>query len=203
LRDFTDITIILDRSGSMGSIRDATIKGINDFITETRNVPGDGVFSLVQFDDKYENVYTNISQKEVPLLNRDTFVPRGDTALIDAVCRTIDETGQRLAAMPEEQRPNKVLLVIMTDGFENASQKYTRRDMCDRITHQKEKYNWKIVYLGANQDAIAEGGKYGIGTQQAMTYTATAAGVRTATASLNSSAARWKLGHMNDFVLDK
>jgi hypothetical protein len=103
--NFADITMILDRSGSMSAIQDATIKGFNEFVQEQRAVPGDGCWSLVQFDDQYEVVYAQKPQHDVPLLTSGTFQPRGSTALIDAVCRTIDDTGRRFSAMPEEQRP--------------------------------------------------------------------------------------------------
>jgi hypothetical protein len=181
----------------MSSIQDATIKGLNDFIREQREVPGDGCWSLVQFDDQYEVVYSQRDQHDVPLLTPRTFQPRGSTALIDAVCRTIDDTGRRLAATPEDERPSKVLMVIMTDGYENASHEFMTRDLNARVSHQRDKYSWQFLYLGANQDAIAEAAKYGIAKGAAMTYQATVQGTQSAFRAANRGTRRWKVDGNN------
>ncbi len=201
--DYTDITMILDRSGSMGAIRNATIKGFNDFVTEQKKIPGDGCWSLLQFDDPasargageaFPNVVVDQKpQDAVPALTRETFVPRGNTALIDAVCLTIDAIGRRLADTPEHLRPAKVLVVIMTDGQENSSREFSRDDLNERIAHQRAKYSWQFVFLGANQDAIAEAGKYGIRAGSALTYQATVQGTEQAFQKLFSGTRNWKL----------
>jgi hypothetical protein len=190
--NFTDITIILDRSGSMSAIRDGTINGINGFIEEQRGVPGDGFWTLVQFDHEYEVVYSQISQEQVRLLKRETFQPRGNTALIDAVCRTIHETIARLAGLPDEEYPSGVMFVIMTDGLENASRTFRREDLKKLIERQENEFNWQFVFLGANQDAIAEGAKYGI-HQNAMNYDYTDAGTARALGAVCMGTRAWKL----------
>lgn len=205
MRDYTDITIILDRSGSMAGIREATIEGVNGFIQAQNELPGDGCWSLVQFDDNYERHYQCRSGKEVPMLNMDTYVPRGATALIDAVCKTIDETGTRLFYSPEDKRPNKVLMVIMTDGLENASHQFTKLQLNHKITHQREKYNWQFVFLGANQDAIAEAVKYGVPASSSMTFAATPTGQHVNCMALNKNTRHWKAEgneSCKEFVID-
>src|ERR1700733_8270932 len=145
MRNYTDVTMILDRSGSMNCIREPTVSGMNNLIREQDERPGGGCYSLVQFDDQYEVVYS--AKEEAPLLTQETFVPRGSTALIHAVCKTIDDTGARLAALPEHMRPNRVLLVIMTDGLHNSDVPgYTKEGMTRRITEQREKYRWQFVF---------------------------------------------------------
>jgi hypothetical protein len=107
-------------------------------------------------------VYLREPIRQAPRLTADTYVPRGTTALLDAIGRTIDELGARLAAMPAADRPGKVIFVIITDGLENASREYTREQVFQRIRHQSDVYGWEFVYLGAKQDAIAAGAQVGI-----------------------------------------
>jgi uncharacterized protein YegL len=170
LKDYADITILLDRSGSMVSIKDAMESGFDEFLNEHKKVPSTRL-TLIQFDssNNQEVVYTARPVAEAPRLSID---PRGMTPLLDAFCLAIDRTGDRLSAMRQEERPNKVLFVVITDGQENASFKYGRNDVKERVTRQQGSYNWQFVYLGANQDAIAEAATFGIGAANAMTYTA-------------------------------
>src|SRR6476620_7328202 len=126
MKNETDVTVILDRSGSMEAIASDVIGGFNQFLAEQQRHPGDCRLTLVQFDDRYEVLYLARPIADAARLTADTFEPRGSTALLDAIGRTIDATGARLAALPEAERPNRVLLAIVTDGQENASVHYTR-----------------------------------------------------------------------------
>lgn len=164
------ITVLLDRSGSMDSAQEATIEGFNGFIRKQQEVPGTATFTLVQFDDQYEVWQKGVSLNDAQLLTSETYVPRGSTALIDAICRAIDETGEYLDGLPEDQKPERVIFVIQTDGFENASTKYNMVDASTRIQHQQSKYQWMFTFLGANQDAIASAAQYGIDAKQALSY---------------------------------
>lgn len=189
-KDFADITFVLDRSGSMSSVRADTIGGFNAFIEAQRKVPGECNASLVQFDDQYEIVYTAKPVKDAPELTAETFVPRGMTALLDAIGRTINATGKRLEAIPEADRPSKVIFVILTDGGENSSKEFTREKVFEMITHQKNTYQWDFVFLGANQDAISAGASLGIAAGSTMTYASNAVGTKHAFASASAYAAR-------------
>ena len=180
MKNATDITIILDRSGSMASIADDTIGGFNSFIEDQRREPSPATVSLVQFDDKYEPNYEGVALSDVAPLTRETFVPRGWTALNDAVGRTVIATGERLAAMPESDRPNKVVCVIITDGQENRSTEYSSERVRHLVEEQTSKYGWLFVYLGANVNAFAESAKLGISVANAANYMANAGGVRAA-----------------------
>lgn len=188
--DFADITFVLDRSGSMSSVQADTIGGFNAFIEAQRKVPGECNASLVQFDDQYEVVYTSKPVKDAPALNAETFVPRGMTALLDAIGRAINETGKRLAAIPEADRPSKVIFVILTDGGENSSKEFTRAKVFEMITHQKSTYKWDFVFLGANQDAISTGAALGIARGSTMTYASNSVGTKHAFASASNYAAQ-------------
>ncbi|MHC5541508.1 vWA domain-containing protein, partial [Singulisphaera rosea] len=176
----TDITLVLDRSGSMDPIADDTIGGVNAFVAEQKKLPGEASYTLVQFDHEYFQVFGGIPLGDVPPLTRETFVPRGTTALLDAIGRAIVETGLRLSAKPEPERPSIVIFVIMTDGQENASQEYTADRINGMITHQREVYSWQFIFLGANQDALQTGGALGVHNGTALSCAANGAGTRAA-----------------------
>ena len=177
-KDLTDITFVLDRSGSMSSVQLDTIGGFNKFVQDQQQLPGECVASLIQFDDQYEPVYTGTAIKQVPLLTTKTFVPRGYTALLDAIGRTIVSTGIRLAALPEYQRPEKVVLVILTDGGENSSKEFAREKVFEMIGHQRARYLWDFVFIGANQDAIQTAVSLNVSPASSMSYAANAAGTQ-------------------------
>jgi hypothetical protein len=165
--DLTDITVVLDRSGSMSSIKDDAEGGLNTFIKEQAKQPGSALFTLVQFDTEYEFVHRAVPISEVPHC---TLVPRGATALLDAVGRAIIETGDRLKNINENDRPGLVIIVILTDGLENQSREFTKDKVKEMIKQQSEVYKWQFVYLGANQDAFAEAGGIGIAASSSANY---------------------------------
>ena len=153
------IVFLLDRSGSMETCRDDVIGGFNAFVADQKALGGN--LTLIQFDDKYEVVYSETPLDEVGPLTRETFVPRGSTALLDAIGKTIKEG--------KSQAP---LFIIFTDGLENTSLTYTKAHVKDLI-EQKTKEGWTFMYLGANQDAFAEAGSMGISRAQNFVVTRT------------------------------
>ena len=157
--DLTDITMVIDRSGSMQSIRTDAEGGINSFIDQQKREPGEALLTLVQFDTDYEFVHSGTPIRQVPAF---ALVPRGATALLDAAGRAINETGARLAAMSEADRPALVVFVIVTDGQENSSREFKREKIREMIQHQQSVYKWQFTFLAANQDAFAEGASMGI-----------------------------------------
>lgn len=159
--NFTSINVVLDRSGSMGGFTGDTIGGFNTFLKEQKAVPGEALFTLALFDHEYTLIHDCVPIAQVPELTNTTYVPRGSTALLDALGRTITATGAKLAAMKEEDRPSKVLFVVITDGEENASREFIHAKIMEMIKHQTEVYKWQFIYLGANQDAIQAGNKMG------------------------------------------
>jgi Mg-chelatase subunit ChlD len=167
-KDFTDIMLVVDRSGSMEAIRQDAMGGVNRFILDQAEKPGEAVLTLVQFDTEYEFVHRAKPIKGVPEY---VLTPRGGTALLDAVGRAINETGERLAAMPEANRPGLVVFVVMTDGEENSSREFRKSQIKEKISHQQDKYGWQFVFLGANQDAFAEAGAMGMQAQAAANFT--------------------------------
>ena len=150
----TEIAYILDRSGSMQPMQEPAVAAFNQFVKAQLDVPGDARLTLVLFDDQYELPFAVLPVEQVPELTAATYTPRGSTALLDAIGRTIKETSTRIDSMPEALRPGKVIVTIFTDGMENASREYTNAHISDLIAMHRAK-GWEFLFLAANQDAIA------------------------------------------------
>lgn len=181
---YLHIDLLLDRSGSMASVWDDTIGGVNRYFDSQRRHPRCTV-TLVQFDNEYELIYNRVPIADVAPRTRENYQPRGTTALHDAMARLIDDQGTLLAALPEAERPERVLFVTQTDGFENASQRCSAADVRRRVEHQRDRYKWEFVFLGANQDAILTARDLGIARGSTMTYAANAAGTAAVMDSLS------------------
>lgn len=186
MRDATHITILLDRSGSMESVKDETISGYNAFVKEQREAGENASLSLVQFDSQGIDTLQEFTPiNAVPDLSTDTFQPRGMTPLLDALGRTITATGKALEVIPEANRPDKIVFVVVTDGQENASHEFSKGRIKEMIEHQTSRYNWQFVYLGANQDAFAEAQSIGIAAAAAANYAGAATADAFGAASAN------------------
>lgn len=185
MRDYTDITVLMDRSGSMSSIKESMETAFDNFIKEHKAVPSTKL-TLVQFDDvnNQDVVYQGVP---VGAVERLTLKPRGNTPLLDAFCKVIDNTGRRFANLSESERPDQVLIVVITDGQENCSRHFTRNNVYDKVTKQREDYKWQFVYLGANQDAFAEAASFGIPMNYTMHYRPSGAGTSGAWAGLSAN----------------
>jgi len=192
--NLTDISLVLDRSGSMDSVKMDTIGGFNEFLKAQKAAPGEAAMTLAQFDHEYEIVHNGINIQDVPKLTEESFVPRGQTALLDAIGRTINATGARLAALPEDKRPSKVIFVILTDGEENNSTEFTSARVKAMIQQQTEVYNWDFVFLGANQDAMYTGAAMGIHANNSMSYEADRAGTTHAFRSVSDNMRSYREG---------
>lgn len=193
-QNHTDITVVLDKSGSMASIAADTIGGFNTFLKDQKEAAGTAEISLYQFDDIFEANYVGKNIQETEDLTSKTFVPRGSTALLDAIGRSIVETGERLSKNPAE----KVVFVIITDGGENASREYTRDKIFEIITEQKNIWKWEFVFLGANQDAISVGSSFGINAGNSMTYAANSVGTTMAFCSVSKNLSSMRSGVKTD-----
>jgi hypothetical protein len=191
--NLTEVVIVLDRSGSMKSVTDETIGGYNQFIQGQKEVPGACNVTLVQFDNEYECVYAGKPLAEVPEMTRETFVPRGYTALLDAIGKTIKDTSARILAMQKSLRPAKVLMVIITDGGENASKEYEYKNVHSMIKDLRAT-NWEFVFLAANIDVADYAEKMGIHSGNAARYTSDKNGTKAALRSLNLGTARYRGG---------
>ena len=169
MKDATQIVIVLDRSGSMEAVREATIASFNEFMTSQKAHPSEASLFFVQFNTEYQVLFDKPLAK-APALSYLTYQPNGATALYDALGQTIDSIGQRLSAVPEYERPNKVIFVVLTDGLENSSRRYSQQMIADRIERQRSKYSWEFVFLGANQDAVLTAHELNIPMGAAMSF---------------------------------
>lgn len=197
-QDYTDITLVLDKSGSMVSIWQSAINSIDSFFSDQGKLPGECRVSVFTFDVNFNCLvrHQDIRNSEAIDSLRKTHTG-GYTALYDAVGHAINNTGKRLAALREEDRPSNVLFVIQTDGYENASKEFSLSKVKEMINHQKEKYNWHFVFLGANIDAEGVGQSIGIGFDTSVNYAFNAAGVSNVYSSLNTKTAKLRTREAN------
>lgn len=171
----TQIICVLDRSGSMSGIIDDAIGGFNTFLKEQQQEDTPATMTVALFDDNYELIYDNVDIKEVTPMTSKIWSPRGMTALNDAIGKTISTVRAEHAKMKKKERPDKVLVCIVTDGFENCSKEYTNESIKE-LTKKCEKKNWSFVYLAADQDAFEEGTSRGFSGGNTLNYTNTSSG---------------------------
>jgi hypothetical protein len=179
----TEIIAIIDRSGSMATIAPDAIGGFNTFLADQKTVPGEARMTLALFDDKFEYVYTGQTLTAAEPLTDKTFVPRGGTALLDAIGRTLNEQGARIKA---DGWAEKVIVCILTDGGENQSREFRQAQIKEMVKHA-ESHGWSFVFLAANQDAFAAADSYGISAQHTASFSANAAGTQAAYQSMSTT----------------
>lgn len=192
--NFTSINVIIDKSGSMGSLADDTIGSFNTFVTEQKAVPGEVAFTLCTFNTDYQLVHDFVKLASVPDLDSKSYRPNGGTALLDAMGTTINTVGAKLAAMPEDERPSKVIFLIITDGQENSSRNFSKEQIKAMVEHQRGTYQWEFVFMGANIDAISEGQALGISMRNSMNYDATKGGTHKLYRAVSNSVSSYRGG---------
>jgi len=186
----TQIVCILDRSGSMTSIIDDTVGGFNTFLKEQRELPDEATITVALFDDEYELLYDNVDIKEVKDITRAEWSPRGLTALHDAIGKTINNVKATHAKLGVEA-PAKVLVCVVTDGYENASKEYSLDDI-KKLIGGCEKDDWNFIYLAANQDAFDVGSGFGISVGNTYNYTTTVDGVGAMSNTLSNASVSYR-----------
>ena len=175
---FTEMVFILDRSGSMSGLEKDTIGGYNGLLNKQRAEPGKAVVTTVLFDDKYDMPYDAVDIEKIPDMTDKVYFARGMTALLDAIGKTVTSVKARQAALPKEERPDKTVVVIITDGEENASREYNGKSVRALVEERKAE-GWEFLFLGANIDAIATANNFGIDADRSVTYRADSIGTRT------------------------
>ena len=175
-KNLTELVFILDRSGSMAGLEDDTIGGFNAMIQKQKDEPGEAFVSTVLFDNVSEVIHDREDVQKIKPMTRNEYYVRGCTALLDAVGGAIHHIGNVHKYAREEDRPEKTLFVITTDGMENASRKYSYEKVRSMIERQKERYGWEFIFLGANIDAAKEAARFGIDADCAADYHADSKG---------------------------
>lgn len=194
--NYTAIAVVVDRSGSMASIQLEAENGLNEFIAEQKKQDGKATLRLDQFDNVFETVFPTQDIQNVP---RYHLQPRGMTALNDGIGKTVTEFGAELAALPEDERPGNVVVVVVTDGGENSSREFTTERVKELVKEQEDKYGWTFIFLAANMDAIAVGGGYGVAAGNSLTYDVNNIGATYALASSKVSGLR-STGNFDTFT---
>lgn len=186
----TEIIVLLDRSGSMKKISAETVDGFNTFLNEQKNSEGEAFITLIQFDDRYEVDYKSIPVKEASdLILNETYVPRGSTALYESVGKTINELNT----------DRDVVFVIITDGQDNVKSEYKVEAIKKMITTLQDENGWKFLFLAANQDAFAEGGKLGVRMSNAVSYAASGAGITNTFQAMSANIGSYRKSKMDLF----
>ena len=191
-KDLTEIIFVLDRSGSMSSLAEDTIGGFNSYIESQKKEKGRALVTTVLFDNEYEILHNGVNLNDIQPLTDKEYFARGTTALLDAVGKTILDVGARLNKTPEEERPEKVIMIITTDGQENASREFTKEQLKKMIEEQQNKYSWQFIFLGANIDAVQEAADFGISPQCASNYVATRGGTKDMWTTMNSITTQYR-----------
>jgi hypothetical protein len=198
--EYRHIIMIADRSGSMHSCRAATEEGINGLFAGQAAEGGWATASLYQFDTEHDVVFAHVPLGQVPPYS---LVPRGGTALLDAIGFAFAQEGEWLASLAEDQRPGTVIAVIATDGMENSSREYKRPRIQEIIKQQQEVYNWQLLFIGANMDAVQVAASYGIPSQHAMTFRPSPAGAARSLSSVRQAVSRGLRGEGYGFTAEE
>ena len=169
-KGLTEVVFLLDRSGSMAGLEADTIGGFNGMIQKQRKEEGEVYISAVLFDDRSEVLYDRVPVSKIEPMNEKQYYVRGCTALLDALGSAIHHIANVHKYAREEDRPEKTLFIITTDGQENSSRNYSYKEVKKLVEKQKKKYGWEFLFLGANIDAVAEAGRFGISADRAIDY---------------------------------
>jgi len=185
-KGLTEIACVLDRSGSMGSVIDDAIGGFNTFLKSQQECKdGEARISIAMFDDHYDMICESKDIHTVDPFTLKTYVPRGMTALNDAIGKTITHMGEMFDKRPDSGKPEKVIFVILTDGQENSSNEYHIDRVRELIKQQKEQWKWEFIFLSSDLSAIQQGSNLGI--NNTVQYAATGVGTRNAYQTVNNS----------------
>ena len=176
-KGLTEIIYVLDRSGSMGHLTGDTIGAYNSYLDEQKSFDGQTRITTVLFDDKYELLFNGVKLEDAYIDHEKYFV-RGMTALYDALGKTILDVGARLSKTPESERPEKVIFIITTDGYENASKEFTKSRVKEMIEHQQSKYSWEFLFFGANIDSAETASSIGVSADRSYDFEASPKGMK-------------------------
>ena len=168
-KDLTELVFILDRSGSMSGLESDTVGGYNALLQKQKAEAGDAVVTTVLFDDRIELLHDRIGIKGVREVTDKEYFVRGSTALLDAIGVSIDKIVNARKHQDESEQPEKTMFIITTDGYENASTRFTYEQIRHMVTREQEKYGWEFLFIGANMDAIAAAQRFGIHADRAST----------------------------------
>ena len=202
MEKYIDIICVLDRSGSMGSIKNDAIGGYNTFLEDQKNVEGIARLTNILFNTEYLIKENNVDIRDVAPFNTDSYKTSGSTALYDAIGKTIDDRIEWLSSVPASERPEKTLCVILTDGEENASRRYSKSQIKSKITEMREDFNWEFIFLAANQDAMLAADSIGVSRSNTMSWKSDSEGTKVAYANVSKAAKSYRSSSKRENLFD-
>jgi hypothetical protein len=190
----TELVFILDKSGSMHHLESDTIGSFNGLIDKQKREAGTALITTVLFNTSVKILHDRMDLQEVSLMTNKDYCPSGGTALLDAVGTTLRNVRHSYNDQLKEERPNKVMFIIITDGMENASREFTYKKVKEEIEKAKEKYDWEFLFIGANIDAVKEGSKFGIREDRSVRYHADTKGNEVIYSALEETMTNYRSG---------
>lgn len=166
-KNYTHLLCVVDRSGSMSGYEKDMVGGMNTMFEEQAKLDGKCLVDYVQFDTEIETVFADTPAGDA----KAELAPRGATALLDAMGQSITDLGRKFKKLDEDKRPGTVIVIIVTDGYENSSREWSNAKVKELITRQEDEWNWNFTFLGANMDAVAVGANFGVRKDSALTFT--------------------------------
>ncbi len=180
MKNYTKLVNIIDKSGSMDDIIDSAISGFNEFLHDQKKVEGEALVTTVLFSTLYQTLYEDLDIQNCQYLDKNNYVPNGGTSLYDAIGKTINYEIDKLGNLPVDERPEKTLCVILTDGYENSSKSFTKDSIKKLIGEMKEDFKWEFIFLAANEDASTNAESMGISKGNSYAFTNDSDGLKDA-----------------------
>jgi hypothetical protein len=204
MEKYVKIINIIDKSGSMKDMLDAAINGFNSFLEEQKSVEGKALVSTILFNSDYQILYENMDIQNCTYFNKENYVPKNSTALYDSIGRTLENEVDRLGGMSIEERPEKTLCIILTDGFENASKNYSQQKIKTMITEMREDFKWEFLFLGADENASLTAQSMGISAGNSYAFMNTNDGLKDAYRGISNSSKVYRMSKsvVNDNLMD-
>lgn len=193
MEKYVKIINIIDKSGSMKSMLDAAINGFNSFLEDQKSVEGKALVSTIMFNTSYEVLYENMDIQNCIYFNKDNYKPMNGTSLYDAICITVSNEIDKLGGMSIEERPEKTLCIILTDGEENSSKKYGQEDVKRMITEMREDFKWEFIFLAANEQASTSAVAMGISKGNSYAFTNSSVGLEDAYRGISTSSKVYRM----------
>lgn len=205
MEKYVKIINIIDKSGSMNSMIDVAINGFNEFLQEQKSVEGNVLVTTILFNNKYDVLYEDVDIKNCMYFDKDNYKPQYQTALYDCICSVISNEIDKLGGMPIEERPEKTLCIILTDGFENASKKYSQYDVKTMISEMREHFKWEFIFLAADEQASTTAQSIGISIGNSYTFANTSDGLSDAYRGISVSSKVYRMSNLSkmDNLMDE
>ncbi len=191
-KNLTSINVVLDASGSMANLTSDTLGGLNSFIEEQKSLPGEATFTLCTFNSSHEIVHEGTPLHLVASIDKKSYSPKGGTNLIGTLGYMIDKVGKDFSSMKENERPFKVIFVVITDGENNLFSDYTKQKVKEMIEHQTNNYKWEFLFFGANIDSFSEAASYGISSTRTKNFEASPSGTKNMYRSMSKSVSTYR-----------